>query len=75
MYIMYRSASTNGSIFFQGRDIRALRGGAVKEETDEHSPVEILTAKHWPNINQSQHCIIVHNTEESGGRQKNMQKE
>lgn len=34
MYIMYKSASTNGSIFFQGRDIRALRGGAVKEETD-----------------------------------------
>lgn len=46
MYIMYRSASTNGSILFQGRDIRALRGGAVKEETDKHSPVEILTAKH-----------------------------
>jgi len=32
---MYRSVSTNGSIFFQGRHIRALRGGAVKEETDK----------------------------------------
>lgn len=56
---MYSSVSTKGSIFCVNelRNIRALRGGAVKRKTVASTVLlEILTAKHWAHRNQSQYC-------------------